>query len=40
MSLGKSLSNRIYELILNKQLQQEILSDKAGIDVNDLGLIE
>ncbi|MET3644860.1 XRE family transcriptional regulator [Streptococcus minor] len=40
MSLGKSVSNRIYELRIKKQLTQEMLADKAGMDVNALGRIE
>lgn len=40
MSLGKSISNRIYELRLSKNLTQESLADKAGMDVNALGRIE
>ncbi|EGE53199.1 helix-turn-helix domain-containing protein [Streptococcus parauberis] len=40
MSLGKSISNRIYELRLSKHLTQETLAEKAGMDVNALGRIE
>lgn len=40
MSLGKSVSNRIFELRLKRQITQEMLADKAGMDVNALGRIE
>lgn len=40
MSLSENVSKRIYELRTNKKLTQEILADKAGMDVNALGRIE
>lgn len=40
MSLSENVSKRIYELRTNKKLTQEMLADKAGMDVNALGRIE
>ena len=40
MSLSENVSKRIYELRTNKRLTQEMLADKAGMDVNALGRIE
>ena len=40
MSLSENVSKRIYELRINKKLTQEMLADKAGMDVNALGRIE
>ena len=40
MSLSENVSKRIYELRTSKKLTQEMLADKAGMDVNALGRIE
>ncbi len=40
MSLGKSVSNRIYEFRTKKRLTQEMLAEKSGMDVNAFGRIE